>query len=74
MKKEILTCRDAAEILGVSRATVRNWEKLNYLSSSKNKNGYIYYYYTDIIELKNKIKDSKIDKLNKRANKNNAKN
>ncbi|MBP7653653.1 N-6 DNA methylase, partial [Candidatus Dependentiae bacterium] len=62
------------EILGVSRATVRNWEKLNYLSSSKNKNGYIYYYYTDIIELKNKIKDSKIDKLNKRANKNNAKN
>lgn len=73
MRKEILTYKDAAEILEVSPATVRNWNKLKYLVSIEKK-GYKYFNYKDVIELKTKIQKGELDKLNKRANKKNANN
>jgi type I restriction-modification system DNA methylase subunit len=71
MKKKLLSNKEASEILEVSTATIRNWEKLKYLISN-NKNKIKTFYYDDIIKIKKQIKNGNIDKLNKRANKKNS--
>lgn len=70
-KNKNISIFETAEILEVSTGTIRNWIKLKFLNSINNKKNLILDY-DEIIEFKSKIKNSKIDKLNRRANKKNA--
>lgn len=73
MKTEsILTVKEAATFLGVSSATIRNWEKHGYLSAIHSVQP-ISYPKGDIKQLKEQITNGQIKRLNTRANKRNAK-
>ncbi len=69
--ESILTVKEAASFLGVSSATVRNWEKHGYLSAIHRVKP-ISYPKGRIEQLKERIKNGQIDRLNTRANKRNA--
>ncbi len=58
----------AAEILGVSSATVRNWIKYKFLYPNVVKNK-IYFDLEHVKDLKRKINSGEIERLTKRANK-----
>lgn len=64
-----LSLNDAAAILEISPATLRNWVKLGVVSSQANLGGFKFDE-THIIEIRNRIADGSIERLRKRANKN----
>ena len=70
--KEILNIKNTAEILGISTATVRNWIKSGQLPIY-NKNNNYFFYRTDVEKIKLKLLSGEWEKLNKRANKLQAK-
>ena len=70
--KEILNIKNAADLLGISTATVRNWIKNGQLPTYKNNNNY-FFYRTDVEKIKSKLLSGELEKLNKRANKIKAK-
>jgi len=58
MEKGLVTIKSAAEILGVSVETLRNWDKQGKLSAKRNaQNGYRLY---NISALQRLLKDKKI--------------
>ena len=65
IRQDILNMKTAAELLGVSTATARNWVKCGYLSPYNKK----YFYRTDIENIRSKLLKGELKKLNKRANK-----
>ena len=69
--ESILTVKEAATFLGVSSATIRNWEKHGYLSAMHRVKP-ISYPKEGIKQLKELIKNGQIERLNTRANKRNA--
>ncbi len=60
-----------SEILGVSNATVRNWIRHKYLSPL-NEGKDILFDYKEVENLKKKVSDGQITRLNNRANKRNS--
>ena len=64
----LLSMKEAAELLGVSGATVTNWVKLGILPLSKNTSKKLIDKST-VLELKEKIISGKSEKLKSRANK-----
>lgn len=70
--KEILNIENAADLLGISTATVRNWIKNGQLPTY-NKNNNYFFYRTDVEKIKSKLLSGELEKLNKRANKIKAK-
>jgi len=65
MEKGFVTIKSAAEIIGVSVETLRNWDRSGKLSSKRDsKNGYRLYSITDIQNLA-KEKKIKIPKRNR---------
>lgn len=70
-KRNLVSLFTAAEMLGISEATVRNWVKHGYLNAELHA-GKDAFYLKDIQRLKEKILDGSLDRLNKRANKKNA--
>ena len=66
--KDTLSIENTAELLGISTATVRNWIKCEYLPAY-NKNNKYFFYKTDIENIKSKLLNGELEKLNKRANK-----
>jgi len=60
-----------SEILGVSNGTIRNWIRHNYLSPLNDGNE-IMFDYIEVENLKEKISNGQITRLNKRANKRNS--
>ena len=65
--KQILNLKDVALFLNISLATVRNWMKSGSLIPISDKRDS--FYLKEIQELKIKIKDGRLKKLNSRANK-----
>ena len=65
LHRDILNMKAAAELLGVSTATARNWVKCKHLPAYNRK----YFYRTDIENIRLKLLSGKLEKLNKRANK-----
>ena len=65
---EILNVKAVASCLNVSTATVRNWAKCGYLPVNKGGPGYIFYK-RDVEDVKLKLLNGELIKLNKRANK-----
>ena len=55
MKKGLVTIQSAAEILGVSVETLRNWDKKGKLKATRDENGYRLY---RISELEKFAKDA----------------
>ena len=70
--KEVLNIENTAELLGISKATVRNWIKCGYLPTY-NKNNKYFFYRTDVENIKSKLLNGELEKLHKRANKIKAK-
>lgn len=70
--ENILTVNETASFLGVSSATIRNWEK-NGSFSAIQKVKPVSYPEEDVKKLKEQIKNGQISRLNTRANKRNAK-
>lgn len=70
MRKSV-NIQEAAEILGVSSATVKNWMKHEYISPLSNSKK-ILFDDRQVKLLRQKILDGKISRLNRRANKNNS--
>ena len=64
-RRDILNMESAAELLGVSTATARNWVKCGHLPSYNRK----YFYRADVENIRSKILTGELKKLNKRANK-----
>ena len=64
-RRNILNMKTAAELLGVSTATARNWVKCGYLPLYGSK----YFHRADVENIKSKILKGDLEKLNKRANK-----
>ena len=62
-----VTIRIAAEVLGVSVNTLRNWEKNGKLSPRRERNGYRYYQIRDLIEFarKNNLRPHRMLKWSK---------
>lgn len=69
--QETLNLENAAELLGVSTATVRNWIKCGYLVTY-NKNNKCFFNKVDIENIKSKFLNGEFGRLNKRANKTKA--
>ena len=67
-KKHILSVEDASLLLDISKATVRNWVKLGYLSAL-GKTPHWFFYRKDIEDIKLKLLNKEIGKLRSRANK-----
>lgn len=67
---QIISIKQAAGLLEISEATVRNWVRHGYLSSVVNTKSR--FQLSDVIGLKNKIENGEIDRLRKRANKKKA--
>ena len=69
--EDYLTDKEVSEILGVSTATVRNWVKLGHIKpvSVHLRNRFLR---SHIEEIRNKIANGSLAKLNKRANKGNS--
>lgn len=58
MEKGLVTIKSAAEILGVSVETLRNWDKRGFLKARRNpQNGYRLY---NISELQKKLKQKQL--------------
>ena len=72
-EKESVNIKDAASILDISPATIRNWLKAGYLTPYLDKNKKYVFYKEDIDNIKSKIIEGNFDKLNSRANKSKAK-
>ena len=70
--KPVLNIENAADLLGISKATVRNWIKSGQLPAH-NKNNSYFFYRADIEKIKSKLLSGELEKLNKRANKIKAK-
>ena len=70
--KPVLNIENAADLLGISKATVRNWIKNGQLPAH-NKNNSYFFYRADIEKIKSKLLSGELEKLNKRANKIKAK-
>ena len=66
----LLTLEEAATVLGISKASIKNWEKHGYLKTLHNK----MYSPVDVENLKDKISTGEIKRLGSRANKSNSKN
>ncbi len=69
-KNRKISLEETTSLLGVSSATVRNWIRHNYLVPEDTKN--LFFDYPQVIELKDKINNGEIDRLNRRANKRNS--
>ena len=69
--EDYLTYKEVSEVLGISTATVRNWVKLGHIkpASVHLSNRFLR---SHIEEIKNKITNGSLAKLNKRANKRNS--
>lgn len=67
--EQTLTKNEAAQILGISTASISNWIRHGYIKEKENL-----YIENEIRELKRKIDNGEIDRLNKRANKSKSKN
>jgi len=63
--------KQAADILGVSDATIKNWIKQEYLNPL-NLDNTLYFDRYEITQINEKIKNGKLDRLNSRANKRNS--
>lgn len=70
-KKDLLGTDTAAEFLGISKATVKNWIRHGYLTPEIIA-GRQAFHLSEIQSLKEKILNGNIDRLNKRANKRSA--
>lgn len=66
--QELISLKEAAECLGISMATVLNWEKLGYLTAVREKKR-PFYNHAEIISTREKIEKGLFEKLGKRANK-----
>jgi len=66
-----LTLKETADLLGISTATVLNWQRHGYLNHLKKGEKKIYKI-EEIIDTKNRIDNGQIDRLNSRANKKNS--
>ena len=66
--KDILNIENTAELLGISRATVRNWIKSGQLPSYNKSNKY-FLHRADVEKIESKLLSGELRKLNKRANK-----
>jgi len=64
----VLNIESAATFLGISAATVRNWVKCGYLQTLS-ENTKRFFHKKDIEDVKSKILNGNLEKLNKRANK-----
>jgi len=64
----VLNIESAATFLGISAATVRNWVKCGYLQTLS-ENTKHFFHKKDIEDVKSKILNGNLEKLNKRANK-----
>ena len=66
--EDYLTYKEVSEVLGISTATVRNWVKLGHIkpASVHLSNRFLR---SHIEEIRNKITNGSLEKLNKRANK-----
>lgn len=64
----VLNIENAATFLGISTATVRNWVKCGYLQSIREDARYVFNR-KEVENVKSKIINGDIEKLNKRANK-----
>ena len=70
--KPVLNIESVADLLGISKATVRNWIKSGQLPAH-NKNNSCFFYRADIEKIKSNLLSGELEKLNKRANKIKAK-
>ena len=64
----VLNIERAATFLGISTATVRNWVKCGYLQTLGESTKY-FFHKNDVEDIKSKILNGGLGKLNKRANK-----
>jgi len=64
----VLNIENTATFLGISTATVRNWVKCGYLRTIEENTKY-FFHKKDIEDIKSKISNGDLEKLNKRANK-----
>ncbi|MCK4798559.1 MAG: hypothetical protein KAT05_14355 [Spirochaetes bacterium] len=65
---KLLTKKETAIYLGISKASIKNWERHNYLTPvTKN-----FYSKNEVFLLKKRIKNGEVSRLNKRANKKNT--
>lgn len=67
MQEKIIDTEKTAEILGISKASIRNWMKHGYLNAVDSKGRF--FQTSDVLNLKKEIGEGKIDRLRKRANK-----
>lgn len=70
MQEEIIDIGKTAEILGISKASVRNWLKHGYLKPIDSQAKY--FLAPEVLRLKEAIAAGKIDRLKRRANKSRA--
>jgi type I restriction-modification system DNA methylase subunit len=66
-----LSLKETADLLGISTATVLNWQRHGYLNPLKYGQKKLYKV-EEIIDTKNRIDNGQIDRLNSRANKKNS--
>lgn len=64
----VINLESAAVFLGISTATVRNWVKCGHLKTF-NKSARYFFHKKDVEDVKSKILNGNLEKLNKRANK-----
>jgi type I restriction-modification system DNA methylase subunit len=69
--KNVIDLEKAASFLGISTATVRNWVKCGHLQTYTTDKRY-FFHLSDIENVKNKITNGNLNKLNGRANKSKA--
>jgi len=67
-QQKYIDLQQVSSLLGVSSATVKNWIKYNYLKPQR-RDAKLVFRATDVENLKAKIISGEIDRLNKRANK-----
>ena len=67
----VLNIESAAMFLGISTATVKNWVRCGYLQAFDENTKYVFYK-KDVENVKSKILNGDLKKLNKRANKTKA--
>ncbi|HDQ16593.1 MAG TPA: MerR family DNA-binding transcriptional regulator [Candidatus Vogelbacteria bacterium] len=60
IKKEMVTIKSAAEILGISTSALRDWDKKGLLKAERNpQNGYRLYRLSDLGKMTDKIKNKR---------------
>lgn len=64
---ELMSTAESAKILGVSAATIRNWARVGHLMPAATKP--MGFNETDVLELKERIRSNRFNRLRKRANK-----